>query len=327
MPGMEFPTLNPWTLSDVAGDRPCPRITGAGKLFLPDGAEHGPPRPAVVVLEGLGGINAERELPYAAMLAREGYLALAVDSFGPRGAQPLSHPLRALRVTEGAMLADAYGALRSLAEMPCVDSDRIAVLGFSYGAMVSVFAAYRQVAELFAPDGLRCAAHAAYYGCTVARFREPAATGAPVRLFVGGLDENVCVERTHAIAGDLRRGGADARVHLYPDAYHQWDSKDRTPRFTRWSLKRYAFMVEPDNRVWDQRTRLSMRGPASRTAMLIGNMDPRGYHMLRDERVMAQSDDTLLEFLSASIGRRPSGIADGGVAKQRGTVQAAASPG
>ncbi len=208
---MEFPSLNPWTLSDVARDRPCPRITGAGKLFLPDGAEH-----------------------------------------GPRGAQPLSHPLRALRVTEGAIPADTHGALRSLAGLPCVDSDRIAVMGFSCGAMVPVFAACRQMARLFAPD---------------------------------------------------------------------------RPRFTRWSLKRYAFMVEPDNRARDQRRRLSMRGPASRTAMLIGNTDPRGYHMLRDERVMAHSDDTLLEFLSASIGRRTSGIADGGMAERRGIVQAEAQTG
>jgi hypothetical protein len=41
MPGMEFPSLNPWTLSDVAGDRPCPRITGAGTLFLRTGRSTG----------------------------------------------------------------------------------------------------------------------------------------------------------------------------------------------------------------------------------------------------------------------------------------------
>ncbi|HEV7264234.1 MAG TPA: dienelactone hydrolase family protein [Falsiroseomonas sp.] len=314
MTKVEFPTRNPWTLSQVAADPHGPPMTGGGTLFLPTGIGQGERRSAVVVLEGLGGVIPERELRYARMLAEQGHVALAVDTFGPRHAQKLSHPLRALRVTEAAMLADAYAALDWLARLPFVDPDRIAVIGFSYGAMVSTFAAYRQIADLYAPDGLRFAAHASFYGCTVARFADPTATGAPVRIFIGGLDENVCVERSHAIAEDLRRGGADARIHLYPDAYHQWDSKDLKPRFTRWSLKRYAFVVEPDNRVWDTRTRLTMRGPASRTAMLIANMDPRGYHMLRDERIVAQSDAELLAFLAQSIGcapRRPGCVAPG----------------
>lgn len=305
-----FPSMNPCTLAEAgtAASR-CPRIMTSGRLFLPLDAGRGAPRPAVVVLEGLGGIIPERELRYAAMLAHDGYVTLAVDTFGPRGAVSISHPMRALRVTEASMLADAYGALRYLAGLPIVDRDRIAVMGFSYGAMVSVFAAYRQVQEIYAPDGLRFAAHAAYYGCTVARFTDPVTTGAPVRLFVGGLDQNVCVERTHTIAGDLRRGGSDVHVHLYPDAYHQWDARDLTPRFTHWSLRRYAFVVEPDNRVWDTRTRLTMRGPMSRAAMLLANMDPSGYHMLRDERVLVRSDAALLDFLSDAIGRSAARVA------------------
>src|SRR5512147_1101212 len=51
------------------------------------------PFPAVVQLHGCGGVDAQ-SLRWARWLARRGYLALVLDSFGPRGwpADCRSHP-------------------------------------------------------------------------------------------------------------------------------------------------------------------------------------------------------------------------------------------
>src|SRR3546814_3480297 len=59
-------------------------------------------------------------------------------------------------------LADAYAALDYLATRPEIDAGRVALVGFSYGGMVATYAAYAQVAERYAPNGRRFAAHVAF---------------------------------------------------------------------------------------------------------------------------------------------------------------------
>ncbi|GGK43414.1 dienelactone hydrolase family protein [Salinarimonas ramus] len=299
-----FPTKSPFTLGDmVRGD--APDTTAKGFLSTPTAVARAKSRPAVVILPGLGGIIAERELRYAKRLADEGYVALAVDTFGSRGAAYSNHTLRALHVTETMMLADAYAALAHLASLPMVDPDRVAVMGFSYGGMISVLAAYRQMAELFGADGLRFAGHVSYYGCSVPRFDDPTTTGAPVEIFLGALDRNVDPKRSEEIAEDLRRGGSRVGFHLFPDTYHQWDSENLEKKFVRFSLFSCRFAVDRGNQLRDLRTRLPITGRVSRTLALTANADPRGYHMLRDEGVMAKTDARLSEFLSEALDHRP----------------------
>ncbi|MGJ3263866.1 MAG: dienelactone hydrolase family protein [Salinarimonas sp.] len=304
MAEITFPTRSPFTLADmVRGDAPETRARGV--LVTPGAVARAKSLPAVVILPGLGGIIAEREVRYAEMLAKQGYVALAVDTFGSRDAAYANHTLRALRVTETMMLADAYAALAHLASMPMVDPDRVAVMGFSYGGMISVLAAYRQMADLFGADGLRFAAHASYYGCSVPRLDDPTTTGAPVEIFLGALDRNVSPERSQEIAEDLRRGGSEVGFHLFPDTYHQWDSQNLEKKFVRFSLFSSRFRVDRNNRLRDERTRIGIVGRISRTLALTVNADPRGYHMLRDEAVLAKTDARLAEFFSEALSHRP----------------------
>ncbi|WP_052341367.1 dienelactone hydrolase family protein [Salinarimonas rosea] len=304
MAEISFQTRSPFTLADmVRGD--APETTAKGFLYTPGAVAAAKSRPAVVILPGLGGIIAERELRYAKRLAAEGYVTLAVDTFGSRDAAYSNHTRRALHVTETMMLADAYAALAHLASLPMVDPARVAVMGFSYGGMIAVLAAYRQMAELFDADGLRFAGHVSYYGCSVPRFDDPTTTGAPVEIFLGALDRNVDPERSREIAEDLRRGGSRVGFHLFEDTYHQWDSQNIEKKFVRFSLYSCRFAVDRDNRLRDLRTRLPITGRVSRTLALTANADPRGYHMLRDEAVMARTDARLSEFLAEALANRP----------------------
>lgn len=304
MPTISFPTTSPFTLHDVA-DGSAPQIEGRGVLHTPGAVAQPKSRPAVVILPGLGGIIESREIRYAKILAQEGYVALAVDTFGMRDAAYRTHSLRALAVTETMMLADAYAARAHLAALPMVDPQRIAVMGFSYGGMVSVLAAYDQIARLYAPEGGRFAAHASYYGSSVPRLDDPTTTGAPVEIYLGALDRNVDPARTEEIAGDLRRGGSRVQYELFPEAYHQWDSQNRTKKFVRFSLFGCRFTLDRANRLRDRRSRLQIRGRVSRTLALIANADPRGYYMLRDEAVMAHTDDRLTRFLAEALSHEP----------------------
>src|SRR6185503_11449291 len=68
------------------------------------------PFPAAVLLHGSGGFHAQM-LSWADRLSRWGYIALAVDSFSPRGLQGQGNVAKE-------QAGDAFEALRYLAQLP-----------------------------------------------------------------------------------------------------------------------------------------------------------------------------------------------------------------
>lgn len=309
MQDVTFPTLNPFVMADFAAEpvRANP-ITAHGKLYLPArtggaGPGAGAKLPGVVLMEGLGGLKPHRELAYGERLARDGYATLVVDTFRTRGADGFGDTRRALAVTEAMMLADAFAGLAFLRRNPAVDPARIAVMGFSYGGMVSVLAAYEQLRRLIQPAIPGFAAHASLYGCSVPRLDDPRATGAPVLTLVGSKDRNVSLARSSAIACDLRRGGSPVEEVVY-DAWHQWDGNDAERRFVRWSLERLHVRLDRRNRTRHEETGLPMRGPLSRRLVIALGVRASGYHIQRDAAVAERSYAALLGFLGRSMPRR-----------------------
>ena len=98
-------------------------------------AVSGPPYAAVVVLHGCGGISSH-SIAIADRLGSWGYVALTVDSLGPRG---ITNACGGSVGTSQAF--DAYAALRYLAAQDFVDPKRIAVLAQSMGGIVGPGAA------------------------------------------------------------------------------------------------------------------------------------------------------------------------------------------
>jgi hypothetical protein len=68
------------------------------------------------------------------------------------------------------------------------------------------------------------------------------------------------------------------------------------------------------------RTSLTMRGPVPRAPMLAANLDPCGYHMLRDEGTLALSDSHLFGFYAEALGARPAGAANASGHGPRGSA-------
>ncbi|HEV7367957.1 dienelactone hydrolase family protein [Arenibaculum sp.] len=298
---IRFPSLSPFVMRDMASRRGrVAPVQVEAVLALPEPCAADRSLPAVVLMHGLGGVIAERELAYASELARRGYVALVVDGFAARKA-PENHTLRALRVTESMLLADCFGALRALARHPAVDPERIAVVGFSYGGMIAKLAAYRQICEVFGDEGLRFAAHVSFYGPCVVSFDEPRTTGAPVAMLLGELDANVPVPRAREAARELEEGGSPVMLRIYEGAWHQWDGADRERRKVGIGLGPCALKVDPEGRVRDARSGMEMRGPLTRALVLGMRVSPRGYHILRDEGVKARSDRDLFAFLDRTL--------------------------
>jgi dienelactone hydrolase len=195
-----------------------------GYLARPSGLG---PFPAVVVLHGSGGFHSDM-ISWADRLRRWGYVALAVDSFGPRRIES------ARNVSQGEQVADAFQALQFLKKQPFVRADDVAVLGFSMGG-ISVLAALERggVAEKIASDRFR-AGIAFYPYCT----GSSGIMTAPTLVLIGELDDWTPAEACREMVagrddfGVSRTPGDRSMVDLvvYPGARHGFDIADL--RFT-----------------------------------------------------------------------------------------------
>jgi dienelactone hydrolase len=183
------------------------------------------PFPAVVQLHGCGGIEAQ-SLRWARWLAQRGYLALVVDSFGPRAwpADCRSHPGEP---PVSARFDDAVGALRYLRSRPDVIADRVAAIGWSQGGVYamavvngpSLDRARARGAEVPSPGF--AAAVALYPGGCKSLERERAIR--PLLVLIGEADDWTPAVHCLRMVEAMRARGADAAIVTYPGAYHYFD--------------------------------------------------------------------------------------------------------
>jgi dienelactone hydrolase len=191
------------------------RVQLIGYLARPPGSG---PFPAVVVLHGCGGFHQDM-LAWADRLRHWGYVALAVDSFGPREIETNCGAF-------GDQPIDAFRALAYLKTQPYVRADHVAVLGFSMGG-ISVLAALERgsISGLY-PDKFR-AGVALYPKCS-------GSTGlmtAPTLVLIGALDDWTPASDCEAMAAGrselgISRSPGDrslVRLTVYPDAHHGFD--------------------------------------------------------------------------------------------------------
>ncbi len=183
-----------------------------GYLAKPDGAG---PFPAVVGLHGCAGMHDTTKQRLADELVAWGYVILLVDSYTTRG---IDHACTSSAFATFLLRRpDAYGALIFLGRQSFVDPHRVAVVGFSAGARVTLSVAETNSFEQFAPpDNLRFRAAAAFYPPCKAAWAPP---GIPTLIFIGALDDwTPAADCSEKIAS----WGNDGPVELvvYPGAHH-----------------------------------------------------------------------------------------------------------
>ncbi len=299
---VSFASSDPFAPDDIGHARPR-QVTGL--LFLPPGAAPDHTTPAVVMLHGSAGMIADRAR-YGPQLAAMGIAVLLVETYDSRRDLATGFIARVLNITETMFVADAYGALRYLAARPEIDAHHVVLAGFSYGGMATTYAMYAQMADALAPPGLRFAGHVAYYAPCIARFADSRTTGAPLLMLYGGQDQLMRTPRCEQIAADLRAGGSQVQIIVYPDAVHQWDGGMPRGVIGR-QLADCRFRVERDGTVRDENTFLPMSGPFLRKVILGLCTGSRPYPIGRDDAVRAQSNRDFARFLGHVFGATPSG--------------------
>jgi dienelactone hydrolase len=228
-------------------------------LLKPEGRG---PFPAIVMVHQCAGLNAA-VMANAREAVAQNYVVLMIDSFSSRGVTTVCYgPKMGVNFFRGAR--DALQAAEHLRTQPYVDAKRIAMVGFSWGAIVGLLASSQHYASAL-KAGPGFAAVASFYpGCftiTPQNGRPPfelvnADIKRPLLVLMGEDDTETpapeCVSKLEAV----KRAGAPVEWHVYPQTTHCWDCRaldGRTKTDVRGHHVEYRFSPEATG---DSRRRL-----------------------------------------------------------------------
>jgi dienelactone hydrolase len=191
----------------------------AGELRIP---KPGTDRlPAVVLVHGSGGIDFNHGM-WVGELNKAGFATFLIDSFTGRGI--VNTITDQAQLSGYTMMNDAFSALAVLAKHPRIDPDKIAVMGFSKGAVPSLYASMNRFQNAYAPEGASFAAYIGFYTpCNTAMIDDEKVSAKPIRLYHGVADDWVPVGPCRDYVARLKQAGAKIDLVEYPGAYHAFD--------------------------------------------------------------------------------------------------------
>lgn len=200
-------------------------------LLKPDGPG---PFPALVLQHQCGGLGNARwqnrsMLEWARRAVERGYVALLVDSLGPRGVESVCMgPRGGVNLMRG--VRDAHQAAEHLRRFDFVDKERVALAGFSWGAMIGVLASSRHWGNSVGYGSRFAAVVSLYPGCFTIR---PPGSGAyeivnndidrPLLVLMGEKDNETPADECVSRLEGARANGAPVEWHVYPGLTHCWD--------------------------------------------------------------------------------------------------------
>lgn len=190
----------------------------AAELKIPQGSQA--KFPAVVLMHGSGGIGSNIEI-WTQALNRSGIATLVVDAFSGRGITSTIQDQTQLN--SFSLLVDAYRALDWLTTHPRIDPKKISIMGFSKGAVASMFSAATRFNAMYG-RGHQFAAHIGLYvPCNSRVMGDTDVTGAPMRFYNGSGDDYVSVGPCRAFVAELKAKGADAILTEFENTEHGYD--------------------------------------------------------------------------------------------------------
>jgi dienelactone hydrolase len=174
-------------------------------------------RPGVLIVHEWWGLNSYARRR-ADMLAKQGYIAMAVDMYG--NGKTTDHPKQAgefaaqVNKDPAGALARFKAAMHVLDEQPQTDASRIAAFGYCFGG--------GQVLNM-ARDGLPLKGVVSFHGSLPTDHpAQPGVVKAKIRVFTGGADPFNPPKVVEAFEKEMKDAGVDYKVVSYPGAEHSF---------------------------------------------------------------------------------------------------------
>ena len=250
--------------------------------------------PAVVLLHGSGGPGCN--IPYwEDRLNAAGIATFALDAFTGRGiVETIDDQEQLGRLSS---VVDVYRALDILAARPLIDGGRVALMGFSRGGQVTLYASVTRFQKMHAPSSLRYAAYLPFYPSCAITFIDDTVVGeAPIRIFHGAADDWVPISYTREHVARLKAAGADVELFEYEGAFHAFDNPANSPtkHYPNAATARNTRMIEiAPGRLVDPATGESFTWNDPRVA--------RGAHAGYNAAAAAAATETVVDFLTSTF--------------------------
>ena len=190
----------------------------AGELRLPAGTTA--KVPAVILIHGSGGIGGAMDL-WVHNLNQAGIATFVVDTFSGRGI--VSTVQDQTQLGSVSMMVDAYKALELISTHPKIDAKHIYIMGFSKGAVASIFSATTRFKKMYGGQAQFAGHIGLYTPCNTRFIGDTEVTGAPMRLFHGVTDDYVNVIPCRGFVDELKKKGVDISLTEFPNSDHSYD--------------------------------------------------------------------------------------------------------
>ena len=216
---IDFKSANPFSFYHIITDLDHQPIQDTyGILRFPEN----PQQETFPLVIGVNGSKnwADHHLEYLAMYREMGFATFELHSFNSRNVS--STVGEQISVTTAMMILDAYRALDKLIQDPRIDSQRIAVTGWSLGGGVALFSAWKPLVKAIAPEG-RFAAHLSIYPPCMFDMELIEFSDAPIHILSGELDNWVPADACEDLVVDMLAEGVDVGITVYPNAHHGFD--------------------------------------------------------------------------------------------------------
>ncbi len=203
-------------------------------------------RPGVLIVHEWWGHN-KHARDKAKMLAKEGYVAFAVDMYGE--GKTADHPDDAVKfssaIASNMPLAKARfkAAMDTLKSQDNVDADKLAAMGYCFGGGV-VLSMARMGVEL---KGV-----SSFHGSIATK--DPARKGdikASVRVFNGAADPFVTAEQIEALKEEMKNAGVDFEFINYPGVKHSFTNPEADAKGKKFDLP-LEYNAEADRDSWQK---------------------------------------------------------------------------
>jgi dienelactone hydrolase len=214
--------------------------------FLADGAGGGR-APGVLVIHEGGGLTGHTK-ERASRLAELGYVAFAMDLFGPDVEPPTpGRPdtmakaqavVRQLRDDVTEFRARVKAGLGVLQAHPHVDAGRLAAIGYCLGGAAAI-----ELARTGAPLQAVAGFHA---GILPGSIEDDRSIRAKLLLCHGEMDPVVPASQIQDFTGRLTEAGVDWQLHLYGGVGHSFTN----PGIDAWNLPGFFYDEKADRRSW-----------------------------------------------------------------------------
>jgi len=211
-----------------------------GNLLKPEGDG---PFPAIVLLHRCGGIK-QWDYDWAHTLNKWGYVAFVVDSLGPRyksqNCESFTNPNR------GDIAMDAHSAKFYLAGLSFVDSNKIAIMGWSFGASATLTAIgndYTKFLPVEKKEPFKAAiAFYPYCNDLMSDFN------APLLILIGDKDDWTPAE---LCSGRMpqEKTTHEVKLKIYENTYHCFDCRGRSTTNNMGHVLRYNSNTTSDSMI------------------------------------------------------------------------------